>query len=390
MEPNETAPAWQKLAGLPWHQTLRPRVDALRADLATVNPDSFASAVSREVRRRLDEFLTGITAYRRHPYRRDLIDPPAIWGEGSTRLRDYGGVDGAPVGGRPVLVVPSLVNRAYVLDLTARRSFLRFLAHQGFRPLLVDWDRPGAIERGFDLSDYIMRRLGAALDATIAAAGRKPIVLGYCMGGNLALGLAQTRHADIQALALLATPWDFHAERADLAHAVAHTMTPWMALIEQLGELPTDALQSLFLGLDPFLGVRKFRAFAALDPDSAKAHEFVALEDWLNDGVPLAAQVARECILGWYGDNTPARGEWRLDGRAVLPKKIATPSLAVIPEQDRIVPPASAEALAAALPRVERLRTPLGHIGMMVGSQAQDALWRPLAAWLDSAFGRGL
>jgi polyhydroxyalkanoate synthase len=380
----ENGADWAWLTRMPWQKAVQERADTLRRDLASVDPDAFAAAVGREVRRRLDELATGLTKYRRHSYRRDLKAPRSIWHDGTTHLRDYGtGVEQPHE--RPVLVIPSLINRAYVLDLTAERSFMRFLAGRGFRPYLVDWGRPGPVERGFGLSDYILGRLGAALDRVIERTGQKPAVFGYCMGGNLALGLAAARPRDVSAMALLATPWDFHADRADLAHATAHAMTPWMPVIEQLGEMPVDVLQSLFFALDPFLGARKFRAFAAADPGSPKALEFVALEDWLNDGVPLAARVARECLIGWYGDNETARGEWRLGGRAVLPQRIDVPSLVVIPEQDRIVPPASAEALARVLPNVTRLSPPLGHIGMVVGGKAIDALWQPLAGWLDSA-----
>jgi len=55
-----------------------------------------------------------------------------------------------------------------------------------------------------------------------------------------------------------------------------------------------------------------------------------------------------------------------------------------IPERDRIVPPESARAAAA------RLRHGLlhiaagGHIGMVAGTGAEAALWRPLCAWLRS------
>jgi len=63
--------------------------------------------------------------------------------------------------------------------------------------------------------------------------------------------------------------------------------------------------------------VRKFLAFARMDPTHPKAAAFVALEDWLNDGVPLAAPVARECLAGWYGANTPATGQWRVAGKVV-------------------------------------------------------------------------
>ena len=383
-------PAVASLAGQPWHPSLHQRVDALLPALAAADPDSLAAAVSREVRRRLDEFETGLTRYRKHPYRRDVSLPRAVWRDGTTVLRDYAGIEGAPADGQPLLVVPSLVNRAYVVDLSSERSLLRFLCREGFRPVLVDWDRPGARERRFDLGDYISGRLAAVLDVVVERTGRKPAVIGYCMGGNLALGLAQTRSADMAALALLATPWDFHAERPDLGKATANAMTPWLPVIEALGELPVDMLQSLFFALDPFLGARKFRSFSKVNPEAAKAREFVALEDWLNDGIPLAAAVARECILGWYGENTTARGEWRLRGRAVRPAQVKLPTLIVVPEQDRIVPPASAMALARAMPHATLLKPPLGHIGMVVGSQAPAALWQPLARWLDLAKGQRL
>ena len=35
--------------------------------------------------------------------------------------------------------------------------------------------------------------------------------------------------------------------------------------------------------------VRKFLKFAKMDMKGAQAEAFVALEDWINDGVPLAA-----------------------------------------------------------------------------------------------------
>jgi polyhydroxyalkanoate synthase len=109
----------------------------------------------------------------------------------------------------------------------------------------------------------------------------------------------------------------------------------------------------------------------------------VALEDWLNDGVSLSAAVARECLFGWYGGNTTAYGHWRVAGRAIEPRKIGCPSLVMLPAQDRIVPPASAEALTQLLPRADVYRPPLGHIGMIVSSGAERQAWAPLAAWLQ-------
>jgi polyhydroxyalkanoate synthase len=313
-----------------------------------------------------------------------------LWREGTTRLLDYGAAPAhgaapaAPAHAPPVLVVPSLINRGYILDLSAERSFLRWLAGQGLRPFLVDWDRPGPEERDFTLTDYIAGRLEGALDAVLAETGQQPAVIGYCMGGLLALALALRRPDDVSGLALLATPWDFHADTSGQGALAAAALPGLAPLMEAYGELPVDIIQGLFAGLDPQLVLRKFLAFARLDPDSPRAAAFVALEDWLNDGVALSAPVARECLGGWYGDNTPARGTWRVAGEVIDPRRLALPSLCLIPAQDRIVPPASAQALAGALAGTEILRPRLGHIGMMVSAGAEDQVWRPLADWLTA------
>jgi len=146
--------------------------------------------------------------------------------------------------------------------------------------------------------------------------------------------------------------------------------------------VPVDTLQLLFAGLDPYIAVRKFLNFARLDPGSRRAEDFVALEDWLNDGVPLPAAVARTCFYDWYGRNTTAQGLWKVAGRPVDPGEVACPSLVVVPERDRVVPPPSAAALGAALPSAAVWRPPLGHIGMVASRAAKEALWGPLLTWL--------
>ena len=159
-------------------------------------------------------------------------------------------------------------------------------------------------------------------------------------------------------------------------------MAPLAPLIAARGELPVDVIQGLFAALDPLLVVRKFEAFAGLGPDSARAADFVAVEDWVNDGVPLAAPVAEECLAGWYRDNTPARGLWRIAGEAVLPGLVRLPTLCVIPGADRIVPPASARALADRLPAAKVLCPAAGHVGMVVSAGAARRVWQPAARWL--------
>jgi polyhydroxyalkanoate synthase len=348
----------------------------LAAQLAAIAPEAFSTALERELRSQADAFLRGLERYRHHPYRRAVAAVPTVWQDGTTRLLDYGPSDGVPV-----LVVPSLINRYYVLDLRADHSFLRHLSAQGVRPLVVDWDAPGELERGFTLTDYIAGRLDAAFEAAAELAGAPLVVVGYCMGGLLALALALRRQRDVAGLMLLATPWDFHAEQTAQARLLGSLGDLLAANCTMLGEVPVDVLQSLFASSDPLLAVRKFSRFAALAPESAEAAAFVALEDWLNDGVPLALPVARESLGEWYGANVTGRGEWRVAGSLVEPERFNRPALVVVPAHDRLVLPGSAAALARLLPDAASLTPPLGHIGMIAGGRTR-AVWQGLADWL--------
>jgi polyhydroxyalkanoate synthase len=359
------------------------RLRGLAAEINAAGPSSVAAALDLEIARRAKSYLAGLDAYRRHPYHRKNQVRPVLWREGTTRLLDYGGESASPV----LLVVPSLINRFYVLDFLPERSFLRHLAGRGLRPLVVDWGAPGKEECKFDLSDYVAGRLEGAFDAALRVAGAPIGIAGYCMGGLFALALALRRPDETACLAVLATPWDFHAERAQAARFFGLIADCLPLLCDDRGALPVEVIQSLFLMLDPFSAERKFTRFATLDPNGDKARAFVALEDWVNDGVPLAAEVARDCARSWYGDNQPARSQWQIGGETVDPKRLRSPALVVVPSRDRIVPPSSAEPLAAALNGATVLRPPLGHVGMMSAARAPAMLWTIITDWLRARLG---
>jgi polyhydroxyalkanoate synthase len=321
------------------------------------------------------DLIAGIAAYREYPYARQMQDPPCRWEEGESRLLDYGGA------GTPVLFVPSLINRAYILDLMEGGSMLRFLAGQGMHPYLLDWGWPGEAERRFSLTDYIAGRLERAI-----AAIPGPIVLvGYCMGGLLALASALRLGPEkITGLGLLATPWDFHAADPAAAKRLGDTVPALEAMMGFSGTLPIDALNTLFTMIDPFGIGEKYRDFASQDKTSLRARRFVAMEDWLADGVPLAAPVAREALGGWYGANSPARLQWHVAGLAVNPAHLQIPSFCAFPARDRLVPASSARPLAALLPKATIQEPKTGHIGMVAGTNAQSTLWTPFTNWLLS------
>jgi polyhydroxyalkanoate synthase len=320
--------------------------------------------------------IAGIAAYRTDSYFRDMRDPPCVWDEQESRLLDYGG------DGPAVLFVPSLINRAYILDLMEDASMLRWLAGAGLHPYLLDWGWPGEVERQFSLTDYVAGRLERA----IAALPGPVILAGYCMGGLLALAATQRTllqgSGKITALALLATPWDFHAADPSMPLRIRDMLPMLESFMPFGGTLPIDALNTLFAMVDPYGVGEKYRDFAAQDKAQPRAQRFVAMEDWLADGVPLAAPVAREALRGWYVDNTPAKGAWRVAGLPVDPRQVTIPSFCAIPARDRLVPAVSAQALAKALPRATVLEPTAGHVGMVAGTRAETSLWRPFADWV--------
>ena len=319
-------------------------------------------------------------AYWRHPYRRAGADRPATcWQEGPARLLDYGG------GGMPVLVVPSLINRAYILDLMPERSFLAHLAGAGLRPLLLDWGAPAGAELSRTLADQSSARAQRALDAVLALTGQPPVLLGYCMGGLLACALAQARQHDLAGLALLATPWDFHAGGTAGAPLLAADLLPLTPSIATLGYAPVDLLQTFFALLDPLRRDRKFQRFADLPTDEPTGAP-------VRRGRGLAATTACRWPGRWRrnacGTGTsrtgPARGLWAPGGDAGAAGGARAAGVRRDPaaRPDRAAP-ASAEALARPLPRGDRGAAGGGacqHGGRRACARAALAAARGMAA----------
>lgn len=353
---------------LPWKQNLP--------------PSQLENAVQQEVKNRASELLSGVLRYYDTPYVRATAEPPVLWRRGNARLLDYGQKVENPQS--LVLFIPSLINRYYVLDLEPERSFLRYMAAQGHYPLVLDWGAPGAFEEGFDTGDYITDILLPAIEFLANTSGQKLALSGYCMGGVLALAAAQLAKRHVSSLALLATPWDFHCK----AFAPFVLEKSWRDQMERLvgkeKHLPAELLQALFYLTDPWVFEQKFRRYAELDPASRAAKDFVALEHWVNDGVPMTAAVARDCLIGWAQDNALVRGQWQVAGQRIDPKALNMPAFIAIPQSDHVVPLDCALPLAELIPHAKTSRPSAGHVGMIVGSKAKRELWQPYAQWLSS------
>jgi polyhydroxyalkanoate synthase len=313
---------------------------------------------------RMKTALAGLRRYQKAERDPPPAPMPALAEQHGASLRDYGG------DGPAVLFIPSLINPPSVLDM-GERSLLRWLAARGHRVLLLDWGWPGPDRQGLTVAAHV-EEIALPLLARI---GEPVDLVGYCLGGTMALAVAQLW--PVRGVATIAAPWHFNGFPEESRAQLGALWAGALPAVEALGVLPMEVLQSAFWSLDPARTVAKFEDFASLGGEAAQT--FVRLEDWANDGPPVAGAAAREMFESLFRDDLPGTGRWCVGGEAIDPASLSVPLLNIVSTTDRIVPHATA-------PRAgERLDLAQGHVGMVVGSKGRAALWEPLAGWLSRA-----
>ncbi len=276
----------------------------------------------------------------------------------------------------PVVLVPSLINAARILDLMEGRSLVDFLDAAGFDVLLVDWGSPEMEDHAQSIDDHVRDLLLPLIDAV----GEPAHVAGYCLGGTMALAAACLR--PVRSLTMIAAPWHFARYPADSREAITQFWQARAATVEALGAMPMAMLQEMFWRLDPERTVAKFAALADRDPGDATVTAFAAVEDWANGGAPLTHAAARQLFDAMMIADQPGSGGWTIDGRTITPDAMTAPALQLIAHADRIVPAATAiEAMPAH-------RCASGHVGMVIGQRAEGDTWAALAAHLTRADAR--
>ncbi len=277
-------------------------------------------------------------------------------------MRDYGG------DGTPVILIPSLINPPDILDLDDDTSLAAALGAAGQQVLLVDWGL-ASDRSNLGISEHVEGLLLPLLDAV----GEPPTLVGYCLGGTMAMAAAQL--APVRALATLAAPWHFARYPDASRAALARLWEQSAGASEQLGALPMEVLQAGFWALDPERTVKKFAEFSRLDPVSDQARRFVVLEDWANEGEPLPLPAARELFETLYRDDASGSGQWTI-GNQRIRERPGVPALHLVAGEDRIVPPESA-------PDGDQVVIASGHVGMIVG-RARGQLHKALGDFLAS------
>ncbi|HUQ52365.1 MAG TPA: alpha/beta fold hydrolase, partial [Gammaproteobacteria bacterium] len=315
----------------------------------------------------------------------ELLTTPGHYGTGATpaavvyrenKLRLLRLLDetGKPREGKPpVLFVPAPVSRYFIMDLLPGRSFAGYVAAANFDVYIADFGTPSREDRFADLSYYVEGLVRRCVRAVSALTGHDAInVVGYCLGGTLALLYTALHPETVRRLVLLTTSVDGAVEGG----------IPWVASKMGLeGEsydnprlVPAAEVKSWFEMLAPgsnsVVG-RVSDLWDRLDDAPERLREVRTMASWVDDVVPAPGRLLAELYrkLG-PGANGLMKGTVAIGDRLVDLASVAMPVLSVSAEKDTIAPAAGVDAIGAIVPHAEILRLPGGHVGIVAGRAA--------------------
>lgn len=284
----------------------------------------------------------------------------------------------------PILLVPSLINKYYILDLLPKKSYVEFLVNCGFSVYLIDWGVVDDADRFLTLEKYIEDYLHKAVEEINKAENSEKVsLIGYCMGGTMALIYAALFPQMVQNLILLATPVDFH-NNSLLSIWAKPEYFKVDKMVDTYGNIPVSVLQSAFQMLKP---VQTFNRYVNLF-ENAENEEFVesflAFDYWANDAIPVAGESFRKFVKDCFQQNLLIKNEMTMNGEVVDLQQVKCSVLNVIAQHDSIVPPESAEALMDKIGSndAEMVKVKGGHHGITIGTSALKFVWQKTADWM--------
>lgn len=303
--------------------------------------------------------------------------------EATSRLYHFHPREGAPAAPPlPLLIVPSLINRWYIVDLRAGASLVEGLVEAGIDTYCLDWGVAEDEDRYTSWDDLVARLRHMVRRVQRDTGADKVAILGYCMGATVAGIYTALYPASVAAFVNLAGPFDF-AKGGRLTEMVDPRWFDADAIAEA-GNVTPRQMQSGFSSLRPTLDIAKWIRVAERAHEPATMRAFRALEAWAGDNVPFPGEAYRTYIGELYQENRLVGGSHRVRGRVADLGNIRCPVLSIVAERDNICPPAAATALndACGSTDTEVLAVPGGHVGAVVGSRASRQMFPALAAWL--------
>ncbi len=269
----------------------------------------------------------------------------------------------------PVLIIPSIINRWYVLDLLEGHSLVQALTEAGLRVYLLAWrdahDGMGSIP----LSNYISGFIQRAVQCVCRDAGVQQLtLLGQCLGGTFSLAYAARYPKQVGRLITLTTPVDFSQESVLGTWSRRDVIDIDKIAATYPGVIPNAITYGAFPLLDPRALLSRHRLLFQMIENAEFVRIYQALDLWTSDHLPVACGALVGITRDLYQENLLWEGAWIIDGHAAQLKEIDCPVFNIRAAGDHIVPTPASEALTQKIDRIREFISPMGHITLILAS----------------------
>lgn len=157
------------------------------------------------------------------------------------------------VAAEPLLYVPPLVNRYYMIDLTEGQSFVKWLVDEGRTVFVMSWVNPGAEHKDKGVCDYVLA-IVEAIEEVARRTKAKPDLFSFCLGGTLAAIAvawlaAKGRGDEVNSATLIGSMVDFSDMRDWSAFVHEGHLGALEDHLERRGYVDSVELQRLFAAM---------------------------------------------------------------------------------------------------------------------------------------------
>jgi len=283
----------------------------------------------------------------------------------------------------PVLVVYSLINRHYILDLMPKFSIIQSLLRQGLDVYATDWGTPDSSYKDLTLDDYAHEYVENAVEKIKEISGNDKVSLfGYCWGGIFALIYSALHPQNVKNLVLHATPIDLEQTNEVVENWTKHIDAD--KLVKAYGNVPGGFLNLAFVLRNPIDIILKYPRYFSEPRSIDEIIQFFSIETWLYDSVPIIGDVYKEIVDQVYKQNLLIKSKMKVGSDIVDLQKIIMPFLNIIGSNDDLVPPESSKTIMDVIPSSDKklIEFPTGHVGLCVSPKAHNQLWPEVGKWL--------
>lgn len=365
-----------------------------------LNDDSFADSLSRYVesaskvtkttgfgqlyRYYMDVF--SFWANMMEPIRNGLYRTPAetIQMEGRFNLLHYIDADKKATKKTPILIIGSLINRYYILDILPRISIIKEFQRKGFDVYATDWMTPNSIDSEMTLERYSKDYVDNAVEKIKEITGSKKVNLfGYCWGGIFAIIYTSLHKENVKNLVLHATPIDIEKGTETIEKWTKAVSTE--EIVDAFGNVPGSFLNTAFLLRNPVEAAIKYSRYFSQPRTVEEIKQFIAIETWLYDSRPIIGPVFREIVDDIYKNNLLIKNKMEVGGNMIDVEKIDVPFLNIVGKKDDLVPPESSKSITEKVASSDKklIEFPTGHVGLCISTEAHEKLWPEVSKWLD-------